>query len=48
LRLVGAYRSINYQEDAREACDRLRRSYPGDPQVAQLCGPAPVADSKTP
>ena len=48
LRLVAAYRAINYREDARETCDALRRAYPGDRQVTDLCGAAPVADTATP
>jgi outer membrane assembly lipoprotein YfiO len=41
LRLVQAYRAIRYREDVAETCAALRQSYPGDREVARLCGEAP-------
>lgn len=46
LRLVEAYREIRYRDDANEVCAELRRSYPGDAEVRELCGAA-AADSAT-
>jgi outer membrane protein assembly factor BamD (BamD/ComL family) len=46
LRLVEAYRAIRYKEDAQEVCVALHRSYPGDREVREQCGPGPqVSDS---
>ncbi len=41
LRLAQAYRAINYREDVAEMCAALHRSYPGDGEVREVCGPAP-------
>jgi outer membrane protein assembly factor BamD len=38
VRLVEVYRSINYRAEATETCDTLRRSYPADRRVIELCG----------
>jgi outer membrane assembly lipoprotein YfiO len=43
LRLVEVYRSINYRDDARDACTTLHQKYPGDREVRSLCGPPPPA-----
>jgi outer membrane protein assembly factor BamD len=44
LRLVDAYRAIKYREDAADACSALRKTYPGDHEVAETCeGIAPPA-----
>lgn len=43
LRLVEVYRSINYRDDARDACATLRQKYPGDREVLSTCGPPPPA-----
>jgi outer membrane assembly lipoprotein YfiO len=40
LRLVQAYRAIHYRDDAAEACDAVRRSYPRDAAVRRMCGAA--------
>jgi outer membrane assembly lipoprotein YfiO len=48
LRLVQAYRAINYTDDARDACDAMRKTYPDDREVRQTCGPAPVTTAPTP
>jgi outer membrane assembly lipoprotein YfiO len=40
LRLVQAYRAIHYRDDAAEACDAVRRSYPADAAVRRMCGAA--------
>lgn len=37
LRLLEAYREINYREEAREICDTMRTSYPTDSEVARAC-----------
>jgi len=42
LRLHEAYRAIRYTEDAREACDAMRKAYPNDREVLKECGPAPA------
>lgn len=39
LRLVEVYRSINYRDDARDACATLYQKYPGDREVRTICGP---------
>ena len=44
LRLVEAFREIRYREDANEMCAELRRGYPADADVRELCG-APPADT---
>ena len=41
LRLLQAYRAINYTEDARDLCDAMRKAYPNDRDVLKACGPAP-------
>ena len=41
LRLVEVYRSINYRDDARDACAALHQKYPGDREVRTTCGPPP-------
>ena len=44
LRLHEAYLAINYKDDARDLCDSMRKTYPGDRNVARECGAAaPVA-----
>src|SRR5688572_27505048 len=43
LRLVEVYRSINYRDDARDACSTLYQKYPGDREVRTICGPPPPA-----
>jgi len=43
LRLVEVYRSINYRDDARDACSTLHQKYPGDREVRVTCGPPPPA-----
>ena len=51
LRLVEVYRSINYRDDARDACTALYQKYPGDAEVRATCGPplpATVAKPATP
>jgi outer membrane protein assembly factor BamD len=40
LRLVQAYRAIHYRDDAAEACDAVRRSFPTDAAVRRMCGAA--------
>lgn len=40
LRLLEAYREINYREEAREICDTMRQAYPTDGEVLKAC-PAP-------
>jgi outer membrane protein assembly factor BamD len=47
LRLVEAYKKINYKEEVAETCTTLREKYPSDQDVTKECGPAPVA-SKPP
>jgi len=42
LRLVEVYRSINYRDDARDACSTLYQKYPGDREVRSVCGPPEI------
>ncbi len=49
LKLVEAYKEINYREEASEQCARLREAYPGAADVREACGDAPAtAQSRTP
>lgn len=48
LRLHEAYRAINYRDDARDLCDVMRKSYPGDREVLQACGAAPAVAATPP
>jgi outer membrane protein assembly factor BamD len=48
LRMVDAYRAIKYQEEIAEACDDMRRTYPGDAAVQRACGSPPVSAAPTP
>jgi outer membrane protein assembly factor BamD len=41
LKLLEAYRAINYTEDARDLCNAMRKAYPNDRDVLKACGPAP-------
>lgn len=41
LRLLEAYREINYREEAREICETMRQAYPADREIAKAC-PAPA------
>ena len=43
LRLVEVYRSINYRDDARDACATLHQKFPTDREVREVCGPKPPA-----
>ena len=45
LRLVDAYRAINYKEDITEVCGEMRQSYPNDAEVQRACGPGPTASA---
>lgn len=49
LRLVEAYRAINYREEARETCAAFRQAYPEDGDGRSLCGDvAPMETVSTP
>ena len=41
LRLHDAYRAINYRDDMRDLCDAMRKAYPNDRDVRDVCGAAP-------
>jgi outer membrane assembly lipoprotein YfiO len=43
LRLVEAYRAIKYKEDAQDACNALRASFPNDREVKEACEGVPTA-----
>lgn len=43
LRLHDAYRAINYKDDMRDLCAAMRKSYPADREVRDVCGPPPAA-----
>jgi outer membrane assembly lipoprotein YfiO len=45
LRLHDAYKAINYKEDMRDVCDSMRKAYPNDREVRDVCGPAPAAQA---
>jgi outer membrane protein assembly factor BamD len=47
LRLVEAYRAIQYTEDANDACAALRAKYPTDGEVRRVCPPPPAAKPAT-
>lgn len=42
LRMVQAYKAINYKEEIAEACTEMRRTYAADVEVQRMCGPAAV------
>ncbi len=49
IKLVQAYNEINYREEASEQCASLRQTYPGSPEVREVCGAAPTtAQTPTP
>lgn len=48
LRLLEAYRVINYQDDATELCTTMRQTYSTDREVNAACAPAPVATGTSP
>jgi outer membrane protein assembly factor BamD len=41
LRMVDAFRAINYREDVKETCGTLWQKYPNDKEVRETCGPPP-------
>ena len=41
VKLLQAYRAIRYEDEARELCESLRKSYPQDPDVRQSCALPP-------
>jgi outer membrane protein assembly factor BamD len=43
LRMVQAYRSIRWNDEAKEVCTTLRRSYPTDEEVRLACGEVTAA-----
>ena len=45
LRLVDVYERLNYEAEARETCEALRRLHPGDEEVREACGAASDARS---
>ena len=45
LRLVEAYRAINYQEEANETCAAVGQAYPRDQAVRELCGESAAAET---
>jgi outer membrane protein assembly factor BamD len=47
LRLLQAYRAINYADDARDTCDAMRKTYPDDRDVREKCGPGPAVPTFT-
>ena len=57
VRLIGAYRALNYQEDVQETCDYLRKYHSTNAAALKTCAgvaapapaaPAPVAPAPTP
>lgn len=47
LRMIEAYKAINYKEEIAEACTEMRRSYTTDVEVQRACGPAPAPTPTT-
>jgi outer membrane assembly lipoprotein YfiO len=45
LKLYAAYKAINYKDDMRDLCDAMRKAYPTDNEVRNVCGPAPAAQA---
>ena len=43
LRMVQAYRSIKWSDEAKEVCTTLRRQYPSDQEVRSACGEVTAA-----
>jgi outer membrane protein assembly factor BamD len=43
LRMVQAYRSIRWNDEAKEVCTTLRRTYPADQEVRLACGEVTAA-----
>jgi outer membrane protein assembly factor BamD len=43
LRMVQAYRSIRWNDEAKEVCTTLRRQYPTDDEVRRTCGEVTAA-----
>jgi outer membrane protein assembly factor BamD len=43
LRMVHAYRTIRWNDEAKEVCTTLRRNYPTDREVRQACGDVTAA-----
>ena len=50
LRLIDAYRAINYKEDVAETCQAARQAFPSDGEVGRACpaSPTTVARPATP
>lgn len=45
LRLVDAFRSINYRDDIAEICTEARKFYPEDTGIRRACGNAPAPNT---
>ena len=45
LRLVDAFKAINYREDIAETCTEARKFYPDDAGVRRACGAVPAVDT---
>lgn len=43
IRMVHAYRTIKWNDEAKEVCSSLRQTYPADTEVRQACGEAAAA-----
>jgi outer membrane assembly lipoprotein YfiO len=43
LRMVEAYRTIRWNDEAKEVCTSLRQTYPTDAEVRQACGDVTAA-----
>jgi outer membrane protein assembly factor BamD len=49
LRMLDAYRRINYREEIQETCTEARKFYPEDPEIGRACnGVKTLADSSRP
>jgi len=47
LRLHEAYRAIRYNDDARDLCDAMRKTYSSDREIRSICGPGTAAVAPT-
>jgi outer membrane protein assembly factor BamD len=47
LRLAESYKAIRYRDDYTDTCTKLRQTYPGDPDVARICGQVKVPEVPT-
>ena len=47
LRLAESYKAIKYRDDYADACTKLRQAFPGDREIARVCGDAKAPEAAT-